>query len=149
LTFKPGISVLRSAVDAVIAGTQDGFVHVFDREGSLRRTFQVGDAAVSDILVIDGEPKAAYCGGRLALFKGGGVSGTVELPEAFADLTACGDYVLAWRSNSLWVVEASGKVRLAVETDRPIRGVWGKGAGFWVLAGELTSIQPCASGCNR
>lgn len=149
LTFKPGISVLRSSVDAIIAGTQDGFVHVFDREGSLRRTFQVGDAAVSDLLVMGGGPKAAYCGGRLTLFERGGVSGTVELPEAFADLTGCGDHVLAWRSNSLWLVEPTGKVRLAVETDRQIRGVWGNGAGFCALAGELTSFQPCTSGCNR
>jgi hypothetical protein len=91
----------------------------------LRRTFQVGEAAVSDLLVSSGGPKAANCGGPLTLFDRGSVSGTIEMPEPFADLTSCNDSVLAWRSNSLWLVEPTGNVRLAVETDRPIRGVWG------------------------
>jgi hypothetical protein len=33
--------------------------------GNLGRTFRMGDAAVSDLLVVDGRLKAAYCGGRL------------------------------------------------------------------------------------
>ena len=49
--FKPGMNILRVSWNTILIGTQDGFVHVFDREGTLQRTFQVGKAAVSDLLV--------------------------------------------------------------------------------------------------
>jgi hypothetical protein len=69
------------------------------------------------------------------------VSATTDLPEYFVDLAECGNGVLAWKSNGLWLVEASGRVELAVETARPIRGVWDHGAGFCVLVGDLASFQ--------
>jgi len=141
LPFKPGLSALHTSFNAIIVGTQDGFVHVFDREGVLQRSFQVGETAVTDLLAGGGGLKAACCGGRLTLFDKGRVSATTELPEHFAELETCGNGVLAWKLKSLWLVDASGRVQLAAESDRPIRGVWGCATGFYVLAGGLASFQ--------
>ena len=50
--YLPGISVIRASWNVIAAGTQDGLVHVFDREGSLKETFQVCETAVSNVLLI-------------------------------------------------------------------------------------------------
>jgi hypothetical protein len=134
-SFKPGISTLRASGNVMLAGTQDGFVHVFDRQGTLNQSFQVGETAVSDLLTSAGELKAACCAVRLTLLEHGRISGTVELPEYYVELANCGKGVLAWKSNSLWLVDPSGQVRLTAETDRPILGRGGMPAGF-------TSSQP-------
>jgi hypothetical protein len=140
--FEPGICVIRTCWNVIAAGVQNGLVHVFDWDGSLKETFQVGEAAVADLLVTPAGLRAAYCAGQLTVFSGGRISAVTELPEYFAELSDCGDRVLAWKSNSVWVVEDSGRVQLAAETDRPIRGAWGHSNGFYVLAGgELSSFQ--------
>jgi outer membrane protein assembly factor BamB len=150
LAFKPGVRVLRASGNAIMTGTQDGFVHVFDREGALQQSFQVGETAVSDLLVSRGALNAAYCAGRLTLFESGRVSATAELPEYYTELTDCGSGVLAWKWNSVWLVDPSGRVQLAAQSDRPIRGVWGFGTGFYVLAGELASFaSPAARDLQR
>ena len=100
----------------------------------------MGETAVSDLLVVAGRLKAAYCAGRLTLFERGMVSTAVELPEYFAELTDCGSGVLAWRSKSVWLIDGSGRVEVAAEADRPIRGVWGYPTGFYILAGELAAL---------
>jgi hypothetical protein len=128
-------------LNAIIIGTQNGLVHAFDRDGRLKGTFQVGRAAVSDLLIDAEGVKAAYCAGRLTLFDGTRISATIELPEYFAELEACGSGVLVWKSNAVWLVEPSGRVQLAATTDRPIRGCWGHATGFYVLAGELASFH--------
>ena len=138
--FKPGVNIVRATWNTIVVGTQDGFVHIFDREGTLERSFQVGETAVTDLLVVAGGLRAAYCAGRLTLFERGMVSTAIELPEYFAELTDCGSGVLAWRSNSVWFIDRSGRVKLAAEAARPIRGVWGCPAGFYVLAGELSAF---------
>ena len=125
----------------IAVGTQNGLVHVFDWEGSLKRTFQVGDTAVSDLLVTGAGLRAAYSAGRLTLFDLGRISASTEMPDYSAELSDCGNGVLAWQSKSVWLVESSGRVQLVAETDRPIKGVWGHSAGFYVLAGELASFQ--------
>jgi hypothetical protein len=141
LAFQPGVSVLRASFHAIIIGTQDGLVHVFDRDGRLQQTFQVGRTAVSGLLIDAYGIKAAYCAGRLTLFEDARIGATIELPEYLAELEACGSGVLAWKSNAVWLVEASGRVQLAATTDRPIRGCWGHATGFYVLAGELASFH--------
>jgi hypothetical protein len=143
-----GVSVIRAAWNMIAAGTQSGLVHVFDWDGSLKRTIQVGETAVSALLVTAGGLRAAYCAGRVTLFDGGRITGSTELPEYFAELGDCGTGVLAWRSKSVWLIEASGRVQLAAETDRPMRGVWGHPSGFYVLAGELASfrVRPTEAG---
>ena len=119
---------------------------MFDREGALQQSFQVGETAVSDLLASRGALDAAYCAGRLTLFKRGRVSATAELPEYFTELTGCGSGVLAWKGSSVWLIDPSGRVQLAAQSDRPIRGVWGCATGFYVLAGELASFTgPAAS----
>jgi hypothetical protein len=139
--FTLGISTLRAAESGAAIGTQDGLVHRFDSEGILRATYRVGEASVEEVLVSASELKAAYCAGRLTQFAKGRVSSTTELPEYFVNLAECGNEVLAWKSNALWLVETSGRVQLAAESVRPIRGVWGHGTGFYVLTGELASFQ--------
>ena len=67
------------------------------------------------------------------------MSATTELPEYFTELRDCGSGVLAWKSNSVWLIDR-GRVQLAAEAARPIRGVWGCPAGFYVLAGELSAF---------
>jgi hypothetical protein len=140
-SFEPGVSVIRASWNVIAAGTQSGLVHVFDWDGSLRRTFQVGETAVSELLVTTGGLRAAYCAGRVTLFDGGRISGSTEMPEYSAELAECGTGVLAWQSKSVWLIESSGRVQVVAETDRPIRGVWGHSGGFYVLAGELSSFQ--------
>jgi hypothetical protein len=108
----------------------------------LRKTFHAGDGPVSELLVDAGGLKASHCAGRLTLFDEDGITGTTELPEYFVDLAECGIGVLAWKFNSLWLIEPSGRVQLAAQASRPIRGVWGHATGFHVLAGgELASFQ--------
>jgi hypothetical protein len=138
---EPGISVIRASWNLIAIGTQNGLVHVFDWNGSLQRTFHVGETAVSDLLVTPTAVKAAYCAGRLTLFDKGRITASTELPENAAELSHCGSGVVVWKSKSVWVVEPAGRVQLAAETDRPIRGVWGHSSGFYVLAGELSSLQ--------
>jgi hypothetical protein len=99
-----------------------------------------------------GELKAAYCPGRLTQFEEERISAVTELPECFTEIAECGRGVAVWKGNELWVVEASGRVALAVETGRPIRGVWGHSSGFYVLAGTLASLQqrhPASDAMNR
>jgi hypothetical protein len=140
--FKPGISVLRASGYDIVVGVQNGLVHVFSREGSLRKTFHAGDGPVSELLVTAEGLKATHCAGRLTLFEEGGVTGATELPEYFVDLAECEFGVLAWKFNSVWLVEASGRVQLAAQTSGPIRAVWGHDTGFHVLAGgELASFR--------
>jgi hypothetical protein len=140
--FKPGINVLRASGYEIALGTQNGLVHIFDREGAVRMTFHVGDGPVSELLVNAEGLKAAHCAGRLTLFDEAGVTGTTELPEYFVELAECGIGVLAWKFNSVWLIEPSGRVQLAAQTSCPIRGVWGHATGFHVLAGgELASLQ--------
>ena len=139
--FAPGISVIRASRNVIMAGTQDGLLHVFDGHGSLKRTFQVGETAVCDLLITPRGPKAASSAGRLTLFDAGRISASIEMPDYFAELGDCGSDVLAWQAKSVWLVKSSGRVQLVAETDRPIRGVWGHSGGFYVLAGELSSFQ--------
>jgi hypothetical protein len=139
--FPLGIGILRAAESGAVIGTQDGRVHCFDREGAVRATYRVGDASVEEMLVSATELKAAYCAGRLTQFEDGRVSATTELPEYLVNLAECGNGVLAWKENSVWLVEASGRVAMAAESALPIRGVWGHGTGFYVLTGELASFQ--------
>jgi hypothetical protein len=140
--FQPGIGVLRASGYDIVVGVQNGLVHVFSREGMLRKTFHAGDGPVSALLVTGEGLKAAHCAGRLTLFDEEGVTGATELPEYFVDLRECGVGVLAWKFNSVWLIEASGRVQLAAQSSCPIRGVWGHAAGFHVLAGgELVSFQ--------
>ena len=141
LAFQPGISVLRASLDSVVAGTQDGFVHVFDRDGSLKQTFQVGRTVITDLLVDAAGPRAACCAGRLTLFDGSRISGTAEMTEYYAKLEACGMGVLAWKANEVWLVQPSGRVQLVAEAERAIRGCWGHANGFYVLAGDLASFR--------
>jgi hypothetical protein len=140
--FNPGITVLRVSGHEIALGTQNGLAHIFDREGVVRRSFHVGDGPVSELLVDSGGLKAAHCAGRLTLFDSEGVTGATELPEYFVALAECEFGVLAWKFNSVWLTEPSGRVQLAAQTSCPIRGVWGHAAGFRVLAGgELASFQ--------
>jgi hypothetical protein len=139
--FPLGIGILRAAESGAVIGTQDGLVHCFDREGILRATYRVGEASVEEVLVSASELKAAYCAGQLTQFRDGRVSATTELPEYFVNLAECGNGVLAWKANSVWLVEASGRVAMSAESARPIRGIWGHGTGFYVLTGELASFQ--------
>jgi hypothetical protein len=143
LPLGPGVNILRATPDSMVVGTRAGFVHVFDGQGTLQNTFQVGSSAVSDILVSAQGMKAAYCGGRLTLFEDSGkrISTTTELPEYFANLTDCGAGVVVWQQNLLWCVAPSGRVQLAAEIDRPIRGAWRHSTGFNTLAAELTSFR--------
>jgi hypothetical protein len=39
-SFEPGVSAIRASWNVIAAGTQNGMVHVFDWNGSLKRTFQ-------------------------------------------------------------------------------------------------------------
>ena len=140
--FQPGIRVLRASGYDIVVGTQNGLVHVFSREGMLRKTFHVGDGPVSEILVTTEGLKAAHCAGRLTLFDAEGITGETELREYFVALAECEFGVLAWKFNSVWLIELSGKVQLAAQASCPIRGVWGHATGFHVLAGgELASFQ--------
>jgi hypothetical protein len=140
--FKPGITVLRASGYEIALGTQNGLVHIFDREGGVRKTFHVGDGPVSELPVNGEGLKAAHCAGRLTLFDAEGVTAATQLPEYFVDLAECGIGVLAWKFNSVWPVEPSGSVQLAAQTSCPIRGVWGHATGFHVLAGgELPSFR--------
>jgi hypothetical protein len=139
--FKPGITVLRASGHEIALGTQDGLVHLFDRQGTVRTTFHVGDGPVSALLVNGEGLKAAHCAGRLTLFNAEGVTGATELPEYFVDLADCGIGVLAWKFNSIWLIEPSGRIGLAAQASCPIRGMWGHATGFYVLAGgELASF---------
>jgi hypothetical protein len=64
------------------------------------------------------------------------------LPEYFVGLAECGVGVLAWKFNSVWLIEPSGRVQLAAQAACPIRGVWGHATGFRVHAGGgLASFQ--------
>ena len=140
-SYEPGVSVIRASWNVIAVGMQNGLIHIFDWEGSLKRTFQVGDTSVSDLLVTAGGLQAAFSAGRLTLFDAGRISASTEMPDHSAELSDCGNAVLAWQSKSVWLVETSGRVQLVVETDRPIQGVWGHGSGFYVLAGDLASFQ--------
>ena len=101
-------------------GTQNGTAHVFDGNASLMQSFQVGDAPVSQV-VADGEGlRAAYAGGRLTLLRRGRVTGSVTLPEYFAELMVCGDYILVWRWQSAWLVNETGRVVWAATAERRI-----------------------------
>ena len=139
--FIPRITVLRASRMSIVVGTQDGFAHEYDREGALRQSFRVGDAAVCEVLVEGEGLKAAYCGGRLTLFDAGRIVGTTELPAYFAELADCGAGVLVRNQNTIWLVDRSARVQSVLETDRPIRGAWGHGTGFYALAAELVSFQ--------
>ena len=127
---------MRASWNVIAMGTQDGLVHVFDWNGSLKRTFQVGKTAVSELLVTGRGLKAAYSAGSLALFDATRITASIEMPVNWAELGDCGAGVLAWQSKSVWLVESSGRV-----PDRPIQGVWGHSGGFYVLAGDLASFQ--------
>jgi hypothetical protein len=86
--------------------------------------------------------RAAHCAGRLTLFDEEGITGATELPEYFVALAECEFGVLAWKFNSVWLIEPSGRVQLAAQASCPICGVWGHTTGFHVLAGgELASFQ--------
>jgi hypothetical protein len=88
--------------------------------------------------------KAAYSGGRLTLFNGRQITGSVVLPELFAELAFCGEWVLAWRWKSAWLVGRSGQVIWAGETEKPISSAWGDVDGFCLLAGQLLSVRHSA-----
>lgn len=139
--FDPGVTAIRASWRVIVTGTQDGLVHVFDWEGTLKQTFQVGDSAVSDALVTADGLRAAYSAGHLTLFEDGRIGPSTQLPEYFAELTDCGRGVLACSGKSVWLVESTGRVALAAESDRPIRGLWGHSSGFYALAGDLSSFQ--------
>jgi hypothetical protein len=139
--FTPRITVLRASRMSIVFGTQDGFVHEYDREGTLRQSFRIGDAAVSEVLVRGEGLKAAYCGGRLTLFDAGRIVGTTELPAYYAELADCRADVLVWNQNTIWLVDGSARFQSALETDLPIRGAWGHAAGFYALGAELVSFQ--------
>jgi hypothetical protein len=117
--FQPGISVLQASGYDIVVGVQNGLVHVFSREGMLRKTFHAGDGPVSELLVNGEGLKAAHCAGRLTLFDEEGVTGATELPEYFVDLAECGVGVLAWKFNSVWLIEPSGRVQLAAQAACP------------------------------
>ena len=119
------------------------------RTAPIRAPLRWLETAVSELLVTTGGLRAAYCAGRLTLFDGGRISGSTEMPEHSAELGDCGVGVLAWQSNSVWVVESSGRVQVVAETDRPIRRVWGHSGGFYVLASELSSFQVRRSEAGR
>jgi len=121
--------MIRAAWNAIAVGTQDGLVHLLDREGSLKRTFQAGDSAVADLLVTAAGLRAAYCAGRLTLFEAGRITATAEMPDYFGELGDCENGVIACQSKSVWLVESSGRVRMVAETERPIRGVWAHSGG--------------------
>jgi hypothetical protein len=148
--FTTRITVLRASRTAIVVGTQDGFVHEYDLKGAFRLSSRIGDAAVSDLLVGERGLTAAYCGGRLTLFDASRITGTTELPEYGMELAECGAGVLAWKRNAVWIVDASGRVQLSLETARPIRGAWGHATGFYAVASELVSFQlPSQAGSPR
>jgi hypothetical protein len=136
-----GINVLRSTWNSILVGTQDGFLHAFDGRGKLQRTFQVGEAAVTEILLDDGGLRAACCAGEITFFERGQISGSTVLPEYFVDLAGSGEFVLAWRWKSVWLLDQTGTVRWAAEVRRPIHSCWGNGGGFCLLAGQLLSLR--------
>ncbi len=115
--------------------------------GELSARAGVKPAAVG--VGVPGLVKAAYCGSRITVFDAGRIIGNNELPEYTAELADCEAGVLAWKRNSLWLVDRSAKVHLSLETDRPIRGAWGHAAGFYALAAELVSFQPSSQAGRR
>ncbi len=84
---------------------------------------------------------AAYSGGRMTLFRGEEIVGSITLPEYFVELVCCGEHVLAWRYQSAWVVDRTGRVVWAGEAKRPIKSAWGDRSGFSLLAGEVNSFR--------
>ena len=140
-----GINVLRSSWHSIFVGTRDGFLHSFTHDGLQQQTFQLGPDPVTDILADHEGIKAAYSGGRLTLFNGRQITGSVVLPEHFADLAFCGEWVLAWRWKSAWLVGRSGQVIWVGETEKPIRSAWGDVGGFCLLAGQLLSMRHAAT----
>jgi hypothetical protein len=124
-----------------LVGSKDGFLHAFDGRGKLQRTFQVGEAAVTEILLHEVGLRAACCAGEITFFERGQISGSAVLPEHFVDLACSGEFVLAWRWKSVWLLDRSGTVRWAAEVRRPIHSCWGNGGGFCLLAGQLLSLR--------
>ena len=77
----------------------------------------------------------------MTLLRQGRVTGSVTLPEYFANLTPSGDSMLAWRWKAAWLVGETGRVVWSATMERRITSAFGEADGFCLLAGQLASFR--------
>ena len=54
------------------------------------------------------------------------MTGSVALPEYFANLTLCGDSILVWRWKAAWLVGETGRVVWSATAERRITSASGE-----------------------
>jgi hypothetical protein len=125
----------------VIAGTAAGELHWFDSMATLQKQFCLGKEKVFPMLADHTGLKATCSGGLLTFFEDGAISGCVELTDQSVSLVASGSSVLAWRRQTVWLINRGGQVLWRAEFARRIRSVVSDSTGFHVLAGAIYSFR--------
>jgi len=138
----PGISAedvvhVRATPELVLAGTSEGRVCWFDRDGCSLGSCVVGRGPAWESASDGGDVNAVYCAGVLTRYQGTVLVQAVRMPCYFANLAVQGKNVLIWEWNRAWLVNGGGDLLWRTEFGRRIGSAFADEAGFSILAGPL------------
>jgi tetratricopeptide (TPR) repeat protein len=137
----PTASFVSATANAVVVGSSQGRLYVFDEKGRLLEARVLGDGQVRAAVKPDGAVGAAWCSNALLFFREGKIinaSESVDWPRA---LTMFGDDVVLSRRNEVQVMNANGQLLWSVEFSKSITNVVARDDMLLCAASVLTAFR--------
>jgi outer membrane protein assembly factor BamB len=130
------VTALAVTPQTVYAGTCDGEVLGWTRQGNPQTRLRIGEAAVWSVCADEHGLRAAQSGNAVTYFHEGKISGSSSHQYERPSVAALANELVLWTRHETWTVDERGAVPWVARWDKPVAACVPAEGGFTVMAGS-------------